>query len=150
MKKTTDKEKGLDPVAYIALLEKQLQEQQALVNRLKEKLQSKEEYIANLMEMLVKSQKTIYGQSSEKERYQKQEDALQLAMFNEAEAEALASLAPAEEPMRVSSYQRKPKRSNEELMKGLPVKQGLTIKALSFYDGTNIVLPYICHYYYLS
>lgn len=104
MKATQNKQNAFDPMARIAFLEQQLQEQQSLVNSLKEKLQSQEDYIANLTEMLVKAQKTIFGQSSEKHCYQKQDEPLQLTLFNEAVAQAQTDVAPLVEAVTVSGH----------------------------------------------
>lgn len=77
--------------------------------------------VDQLMDMLQKLQKTLYGQSSEKRRYVLGEDDGQISLFNEAEIEANSK---AEEPSVqtiVSSYSRKPKRTREELAESVPV-----------------------------
>ena len=79
--------------------------------------------IEQLTELLVKSQKALYGQSSEKRRYVFDEDSGQISIFNEAEAEAANK---AEEPTVqtiVAAHARKPKRTKEELAESVPVME---------------------------
>jgi transposase len=101
--------KGLSPdqTEYITSLEKKIESQQIRINQ--------------LMDMLAKTQKALYGRSSEKSRYVLGEESDQISLFNEAEAETSNK---AEEPTVqtiVSSYSRKPKRTKEELAKTVPV-----------------------------
>jgi hypothetical protein len=73
------------------------------------------------MDMVLKTQKALYGRSSEKRRYVLGEESDQISLFNEAEAETNSK---AEEPTVqtiVSSYSRKAKRTKEELAKTVPV-----------------------------
>lgn len=77
--------------------------------------------IDNLMDILAKSQKAMFGRSSEKSRYVLGEDSNQLSLFNEAEQETNSI---AEEPTvetMVKAHARKPKRTKEELAETLPV-----------------------------
>lgn len=101
--------KGLSPdqIEYITSLEEKIESQQVRINQ--------------LMDMLAKTQKALYGRSSEKSRYVLGEESDQISLFNEAEAETSSK---AEEPTVqtiVSSYSRKPKRTKEELAKTVPV-----------------------------
>ena len=100
---------GLSPeqIEYISTLEKVVENQQIRINQ--------------LTELLVKSQKALYGQSSEKRRYVLGEDNGQISLFNEAEVEANNK---AEEPtvqIIVAAHARKPKRTKEELAQTVPV-----------------------------
>lgn len=73
------------------------------------------------MDILAKSQKAMYGISSEKSKYILGEDSNQIPLFNEAELNTNSS---AEEPTVetiVKAHARKPKRTKEELAKSLPV-----------------------------
>ena len=67
--------KGLSPdqVEYITSLEEKVESQQIRINQ--------------LMDMLAKTQKALYGRSSEKSRYVLGEESDQISLFNEAEAE---------------------------------------------------------------
>jgi len=107
---------GLSPdqIEYVSSLEKRTDE-------LSKTVQSQQLRIDQLMELLVKSQKALYGQSSEKRRYVFDEDNGQISLFNEAEAEASSK---AEEPTVqtiVAAHARKPKRTKEELAETVPV-----------------------------
>jgi transposase len=100
---------GLSPdqIEYVSSLEKIVENQQIRIEQ--------------LTELLVKSQKALYGQSSEKRRYVFGEDSGQISLFNEAEVEAVNK---AEEPSVqtiVAAYARKPKRTKEELAETVPV-----------------------------
>jgi len=100
---------GFSPeqIEYVSSLEKIVENQQIRINQ--------------LTELLVKSQKALYGQSSEKRRYVLGEENGQVSLFNEAEVEANNK---AEEPTVqtiVSAHARKPKRTKEELAQTVPV-----------------------------
>lgn len=100
---------GLSPeqIEYISTLEKVVENQQIRIEQ--------------LTELLSKSQKALYGQSSEKRRYVFGEDDNQTSLFNEAEVEANSK---AEEPTVqtiVAAHARKPKRTKEELAETVPV-----------------------------
>lgn len=107
--------KGLAPeiTAYISGLEKQLQEQAKTI-------ESQKVSIDRLTDMLVKFQKTMYGQSSEKRKYVLGEDTNQLSLFNEAEVEADRN-APEPKTITVSGHVRKNKCTKEELAANVPV-----------------------------
>ena len=107
---------GLSPdqIEYISSLEKQTKE-------LEKTVESQQIRIEQLIDLINKFQKTMFGQSSEKRRYVFGEDNGQISLFNEAEVEAKNK---AEEPSVqtiVSSYTRKPKRTREELAESVPV-----------------------------
>lgn len=106
---------GLSPevTAYISKLEAQLQEQTKTV-------ETQQVRIDQLMGMLAKLQKTMYGQSSEKRKYVLGEDDNQLSLFNEAEVEAKRH-APEPTKVSVSGHTRKAKRTKEELAADIPV-----------------------------
>jgi transposase len=100
---------GLSPeqIEYVSTLEKVVENQQIRINQ--------------LTELLIKSQKALYGQSSEKRRYVFGEDNGQISLFNEAEVTANNK---AEEPAVqtiVAAHVRKPKRTKEELAQTVPV-----------------------------
>lgn len=112
---TIDKS-GLTPeqIEYITKLEKREAE-------LTQTIESQKIRINNLMDILAKSQKAMFGSSSEKSRYVLGEDSNQISLFNEAEREANSN---AEEPTvetMVKAHARKPKRTKEELAETLPV-----------------------------
>ena len=96
---------------YISSLETQLQEKSKKV----ETLQNQVERLTQILNGL---QKSMFGQSSEKRRYVLGDD--QLCLFNEAEAIADKN-APEPDKVSVLSYNRKPKRTKEELAASLPV-----------------------------
>lgn len=107
---------GLTPeqIEYITKLEKREAE-------LTQTIESQKMRINNLMDILAKSQKAMFGRSSEKSRYVLGEDNNQLSLFNEAELETNNT---AEEPTVetvVKAHARKPKRTKEELAETLPV-----------------------------
>lgn len=66
---------GLSPnqAEYVESLEKTVESQQVRINQ--------------LMDMLAKMQKALYGRSSEKSRYVLGEESDQISLFDEAEAE---------------------------------------------------------------
>lgn len=106
---------GLSPevTAYISKLETQLQEQNkaALAQRVR---------IDQLMGMLAKMQKSMYGQSSEKRKYVLGDDNNQISLFNEAEVEAKVH-APEPTKLSVAGHTRKAKRTKKELAADVPV-----------------------------
>jgi len=100
---------GLSPnqIEYVSGLEKTVESQQLRIDQ--------------LMDILAKSQKALYGRSSEKSKYVLGEESGQISLFNEAEAEANNH---AEEPSAealIASHTRKPKRTKEELAETVPV-----------------------------
>ena len=100
---------GLSPeqIEYVSTLDKVVENLQIRINQ--------------LTELLIKSQRALYGQSSEKRRYVFGEDNGQISLFNEAEVEANNT---AEEPTVqtiVAAHTRKPKRTKEELAQTVPV-----------------------------
>jgi len=107
--------KGLPPeiIEYISKLEILLQEQSKIV-------ESQQIRINQLTDIVVKLQKGIYGQSSEKSKYVLGEDNKQLSLFNEAEIEA-NNTAPEPDKITVSGHARKAKRTKEELAANVPV-----------------------------
>jgi len=112
MKKMNLNDTKNNTISYINELEKKVTEQEKA-------LQEQQMRIDKLQEMLAKSQKALYGQSSEKSRYVLGEMD-QLSMFNEAEKEA-DKKAPEPTEEQVISFVRKPKRTKEEIAKDLPV-----------------------------
>lgn len=107
---------GLSPdqIEYISSLEKRTEELSTMV-------ESQQFRIDQLMELLVKSQKALYGQSSEKSRYVLGEESGQISLFNEAEAEAGNKAEEPTEQTIVAAHTRKPKRTKEELAETVPV-----------------------------
>jgi len=89
---------------YISNLESALEKQQAQIDR--------------LTELLLLAQKARFGPSSEKAKYVLPDEYEQGTLFNEAEA---CADEEAPEPTTVEKHTRKPKRTKEELAKGLPV-----------------------------
>lgn len=83
-------------------------------------INSLEEQINRLNELLRLAQKARFGSSSEKARYILEDGLEQVYIFNEAEVFADED---APEPVIVQQHQRKPKRTKEELAKDLPVKE---------------------------
>lgn len=108
---------GLSPevTAYISTLETQLQQQSKTV-------ESQQVRIDQLMDMLARLQKSIYGQSSEKRKYVLGEDTNQLSLFNEAEIEANRK-APEPDKISVAEHVRKARRTKEELAADIPVTE---------------------------
>jgi transposase len=100
---------GLSPeqIEYVAGLEKAVESQQVRINQ--------------LMDMLAKTQKALYGRSSEKSRYVLGEESDQISLFNEAEAETSNKAEELTVQTIVASHARKPKRTKEELAETVPV-----------------------------
>jgi transposase len=100
---------GLSPeqIEYVSSLEKTVENQQIRIEQ--------------LIELLVKSQKALYGQSSEKRRYVFDEDSGQISLFNEAETEAGNKVEEPTVQIIVTAHARKPKRTKEELAETVPV-----------------------------
>jgi len=113
---------GLAPevTTYISGLETQLKEQAARLQEQAKTLESQQLRIDRLTDMLVRFQKAMYGQSSEKRKYVLEEDTNQLSLFNEAEAEANRN-APEPKKITVAEHVRKAKRTKEELAADVPV-----------------------------
>jgi len=110
---------GLSPgqIEYILRLEKQA----ARAEELSQTVEAQRMSIDQLMDILARSQKAMYGRSSEKSRYVLGEESNQLSLFNEAELEANHK---AEEPTAetvVSVHTRKAKRTKEELAESVTV-----------------------------
>jgi len=107
--------RGLSPevTEYISRLENQVQEQSKTV-------ESQKIRIDRLMDILAKFQKTMYGQSSEKNRYVLGEDNDQISLFNEAEAESKRH-APEPDKVSITGHVRKAKRTKEELAANVPI-----------------------------
>ena len=77
--------------------------------RLKNKVGQQDVRISNLTEMLVKSQKKMFGKSSEQTKYI--DGSEQLSLFNEAEKEyAAAAPEPAKETL-IAAHTRRKKRT---------------------------------------
>ena len=113
---------GLAPevTAYISGLETQLQEQAARLQEQAQTLESQKVRIDRLTDMLVRFQKAMYGQSSEKRKYVLGEETNQISLFNEAETEANRN-APEPRKITVAGHIRKAKRTKEELAADVPV-----------------------------
>jgi len=88
------------------------------INGLENKLDDMQNQIDKLTELLLLSQKSRFGSSSEKARYILSDEFKQETLFNEAEAYAREDEP---EPIIVRQHTRKPKRTKEELAKDLPV-----------------------------
>ena len=81
--------------------------------RLKNKVEQQDVRISNLTEMLVKSQKKMFGKSSEQTKYI--DGSEQLSLFNEAEKEyAAAAPEPAKETL-IAAHTRRKKRTRAEM-----------------------------------
>lgn len=100
---------GLLPeqIEYISDLEKQVENQKLRIDQ--------------LMEVLAKSQKSMYGQSSEKSRYVLGEENGQISLFNEAESESNSKAPEPDAETVVAEHIRKAKRTKKELAETLPV-----------------------------
>ena len=102
--------------AYVKTLEASVQELRDENERLRQKLE-------RMNELLLNAQRARFGQSSEKRTYV-MADGEQLQLFNEAEAVQDAKAPePTEETFTVKAYERKKKRTAEELTEKLPVKE---------------------------
>ena len=115
--KTLDKS-GLsaETIEYISSLEEDNQTLEADNQKLSAKVDS-------LTQALDKLQRMQFGRSSEKTKYLSEEELGQLTFFNEAEAVAEGKEAEPAAALTVKAHKRKPKRTKEELMKDLPVKE---------------------------
>lgn len=102
-------------------------EAEAYIKTLEDTIHKQQLRIDQLTEMLLRMQKNMYGQSSEKSRYvlgKDGEETAQLNLFNEAELQSNNKAPePTPETIRISSHERKPKRTKEELIKDLPVEE---------------------------
>lgn len=96
-------------------------EQTEYISSLEKTVESLQLRVDQLTELLKKSQKAMYGQSSEKRRYVLNEDNGQVSLFNEAEVEANKKASEPSVQTIVSSYTRRPKRTKEELAQSVPV-----------------------------
>lgn len=126
---------GLSPaqIEYILSLEKQA----ARATELSQTVEAQRMRIDQLMDILAKSQKAMYGRSSEKSRYVLDEESNQLSLFNETELEANYN---AEEPTAktvVSVHTRKAKRTKEELAESVPVVE-IVCDLSEFKNACNI------------
>jgi len=92
------------------------------INKLEKRLESQQVQIDRLTELLRLAQKARFGSSSEKAKYIYPEGIEQLTLFNEAEVCA-AIEAPEPEPIIIERHTRKRKRTKDELVEGLPVKE---------------------------
>jgi transposase len=110
-----------EQIEYISALEKQVTEQRTEVEALSEKVALQQIRNDQLMELLAKMQKSVYGQSSEKSRYVLDEDNGQESLFNEAESETNSKAAEPTTETLIAEHTRKPKRTKEELAESLPV-----------------------------
>ena len=80
---------------------------------LKNKVEQQDVRISNLTEMLIKSQKKMFGKSSKQTKYI--DGSEQLSLFNEAEKEyAAAAPEPTQETL-VTAHTRKKKRTKAEI-----------------------------------
>lgn len=80
----------------------------------------------HMNELLLNAQRARFGQSSEKRTYVMGDGAKQLSIFNEAEAEQDSKAAePDEKTILIPAHQRKPKRTCEDMLRELPVKEVL-------------------------
>ena len=101
--------------AEVAAMEAKIQEQQAEIELLHQKLD-------RMNEILLNSQRARFGQSSEKSSYVLHED--QTTLFNEAEVEQnVKAPEPTEETLMVAAHTRKKKRTYEELTANLQVEE---------------------------
>ena len=100
---------GLSPdqIEYVTSLERAVESQQVRISQ--------------LMDMLAKTQKALYGRSSEKSRYVLGEESDQISLFNEVEAETSNKAEELTVQTIVASHARKPKRTKEELAETVPV-----------------------------
>ena len=101
-------------IEYVTSLKKQTED-------LSKTVESQQIHIDQLMELLLKSQKAMYGRTSEKSRYVLSGEGSQISMFNEAEEEADSKASEPEAQAIVAAYERKPKRTREELASSVPV-----------------------------
>lgn len=100
--------------AEVAVFEETIQKLKAENDELKRKLD-------HLTEIFANAQRSRFGQSSEKKAYVIPE---QLGIFNEAEKEQDHKVEePKPETILIEAHERKKKRSQEELMKELPVRE---------------------------
>ena len=77
---------------------------------------------ADLRQQLAMMKKALYGQKSEKTEVVL-ENAEQLTLFNEADTNAEITVQNAETGIEVAAHKRKPKRTHEEMLAGLPVEE---------------------------
>jgi len=103
-------------------------EAEKYIKTLESTVQKQQVRIEQLTEMLLKSQKSMFGQSSEKSRYVLGNggQAEQINLFNEAESLANNKTPePMPETIIIAGHERKPKRTKEELIKELPIVEVL-------------------------
>lgn len=89
---------------------------------LEEKIDAQQEEMNNLKQQNELLRKALYGQKSEKSEVVL-ENAEQLTLFDEAEAEAEIDVKNAEAGIEVAAHKRKSKRTHEELFENLPVEE---------------------------
>ncbi len=104
-----------EAIAYIQELQKQTQVQAEKIKEQEKQLQK----MQALNEMLAKARKKMFGRSSEQVQYLQGE---QTTFFNEAEKDYDGGAKEPTEETLVKEHTRKPKRTKEELAKGLEHK----------------------------
>lgn len=100
---------------------------QTLENALKQKdakIEELERRLEQLEQILLNAQRARFGQSSEKQKYVLKDDS-QISFFNKAEKEQNPKAPePTEESVTVAEHKRrKKKRTNSELLEGLPEEE---------------------------
>lgn len=96
---------------------KNLDDALAIIQALRDENEKLKQQNANLTELIVKSQKKMFGKSSEQLQYI--DGSKQLSIFNEAEQEYSAGAAEPTKETLVTSHTRKSKRTKAELTENL-------------------------------
>lgn len=106
-------------------LERKLHDSEATIQSLSDENKRLREKLERMNELLLNAQRAQFGQSSEKRKFVLP-DAEQLRIFNEAEQfQDAKAEEPTEKTFTVSAHERKAKRTADELLKDLPVKEVL-------------------------
>lgn len=104
-------------------LERKLSTSEATIQSLSEENKRLREKLERMNELLLNAQRAQFGQSSEKKKFVLP-NAEQLRIFNEAEQfQEINAEEPTEKTFTVNAHQRKGKRTTDELIKELPVKE---------------------------
>jgi len=98
-----------------------MRDKDAYINQLENTIKSLEQQVNNLTEMVILLRKQKFGSSSEKTP--KEEEGIQVNLFNEAEIEASPAAQEPVEKLVDGYYRKNPKTKRDEILKDLPVQE---------------------------
>ena len=98
-----------------------MRDKDAYINQLENTIKSLEQQVNNLTEMVILLRKQKFGSSSEKTP--KEEEGIQVNLFNEAEIEASPAAQEPVEKLVDGYYRKNSKTKRDEILKDLPVQE---------------------------